>query len=577
MTSPPLRYLRSASFRFLGFSHNYGEYWKAFWCVSSLQRAKNSGTSSLICFCSVSQRVTTPDPQQCDQVVPKCSQCVKSKRQCPGYRDRLDLIFRNENELVVRKARDRKAFDRPKMAIRPPTERARPSHPSAALEEEELSKSDAERLDSIEDTSVSDTRWSLSSIPQVTIAPSSKEYAVAFFFARYVSSHGQTLRGYFEYLPSSYSQIQQTEPLTSCITSVGLAGLSNIVQSKELMDEANREYSVALRSTNAALRSWSEATTDSTLISVMLLSLYETLTFEGQRSVNSWKEHLDGATMLLRLRGRQQFQTYTGLRIFQQLNSTILISCLHQAVPVPPDIIALRAYATNFFDSNALEWRLSNIMVRYINFLVEVKHGSLFTSLSILSSALQLDSELDSLSTNVPFGWQYQCIFTDADPELVYEGYYHVHNDRWTIHGWNILRTLRILLNQAIRDQLLRAEPHLPPLVTLPEHALQFQLSTENVVRLSSEICASLPQYAGYTDILSRLDFGSGETVSRAREKGTFTNRGYGTHFLVWPYFTVGTMTITPERQRLWIINRLQYIGRIGGTQQATRFAEMMR
>ncbi len=545
--------------------------------MPQLQRTENSSKCSLICVCSVSQRVATPDHQQCDQVVPECSQCVKSKRHCPGYRDRLDLIFRNESQLVVRKARDRKASDKPKMATRPHTKRELLKDSLATLEELESANSDAKKFELIQPTGIDDTRWDLSFVPPATIASSFKEYAVGFFFARYVLSHGQMLRGYFEYLPSSYGQTDPAGPLTSCITSVGLAGLSNILQSKELMEEAEREYTVALRSTNAALRSSRDATTDSTLISVMLLGLYETLTFESQRSVMSWKEHLDGATMLLRLRGRQQFRTYTGLRIFQQLNSTILISCLHQAVPVPPDIVALRAYATNFFDSSALEWRLSNVMVRYIDFLVEVKDGSLFTPLSIISSALQLDRELESLSTNVPFGWQYEWMFTNADPELVYEGYYHVHNDRWTIQAWNIIRTLRILLNEAIRDQLLSADPHTRPLVTFPEHALQFQLSTEKVVRLSSEICASVPQYAGYLDLLSSLDSCSVETVSRARDKGIIKDRGYGAHYLIWPYFTVGTLTITPDRQRLWIINRLQYIGRIGGTRQATRFAEMMR
>jgi hypothetical protein len=42
---------------------------------------------------------------QCDEVLPHCSQCTKSRRECPGYPDAFDLIFRNETVAVERRAR----------------------------------------------------------------------------------------------------------------------------------------------------------------------------------------------------------------------------------------------------------------------------------------------------------------------------------------------------------------------------------------------------------------------------------------------------------------------------------------
>ena len=47
------------------------------------------------------------DIYQCDQAIPACGQCMKSKRDCPGYRSEVDLMFLNETRVAVKKARTR--------------------------------------------------------------------------------------------------------------------------------------------------------------------------------------------------------------------------------------------------------------------------------------------------------------------------------------------------------------------------------------------------------------------------------------------------------------------------------------
>lgn len=42
---------------------------------------------------------------QCNQLNPACSQCLRAGKECPGYRDQLSLMFRDENDRVVTKAR----------------------------------------------------------------------------------------------------------------------------------------------------------------------------------------------------------------------------------------------------------------------------------------------------------------------------------------------------------------------------------------------------------------------------------------------------------------------------------------
>lgn len=41
---------------------------------------------------------------QCDQREPGCGQCEKRQQKCPGYRNLVDLMFRDESSHVIKKA-----------------------------------------------------------------------------------------------------------------------------------------------------------------------------------------------------------------------------------------------------------------------------------------------------------------------------------------------------------------------------------------------------------------------------------------------------------------------------------------
>jgi hypothetical protein len=41
---------------------------------------------------------------QCDRKTPECTQCTRVGKKCPGYRDQLSLMFRDESDKVIQKA-----------------------------------------------------------------------------------------------------------------------------------------------------------------------------------------------------------------------------------------------------------------------------------------------------------------------------------------------------------------------------------------------------------------------------------------------------------------------------------------
>lgn len=60
----------------------------------------------------------TDSGYQCDQALPSCGQCAKVEKECPGYRNLLDLSFRNESSSIIEKvkARYRRTSTKPKEA-----------------------------------------------------------------------------------------------------------------------------------------------------------------------------------------------------------------------------------------------------------------------------------------------------------------------------------------------------------------------------------------------------------------------------------------------------------------------------
>lgn len=109
--------------------------------------------------------------------------------------------------------------------------------------------------------------WSLS-IPL-------EEQASCFFFHHFVTDDPSTPIGYARYLPKIYNLDSAYANLPGIITSIGLAGLSNLKSCPETMIVARKKHTAVLRSLNSSLQDPKTATTDATFLTVLLLGLFE--------------------------------------------------------------------------------------------------------------------------------------------------------------------------------------------------------------------------------------------------------------------------------------------------------------
>ena len=117
------------------------------------------------------------------------------------------------------------------------------------------------------DRSASTSPWSLS-MPL-------EEQASCFFFHHFVSDDPSTPLGYAKFLPTIYNLESAYGNLAGIITSIGLAGLSNLKSSPETMIMARKKHTAVLRSLNSSLQDPATAATDATFLTVLLLGLFE--------------------------------------------------------------------------------------------------------------------------------------------------------------------------------------------------------------------------------------------------------------------------------------------------------------
>lgn len=340
------------------------------------------------------------------------------------------------------------------------------------------------------------------SIPP-SIAEAVEVHAIAFFLQHYVQSNHDHTRGQFEYLPSLCNQAGIDRFFSLAISAVGLAGLANTVHSLDLLNQAKTRYHQAVAMTTFALGDPDLSRRDTTILSVMLLGMFESVTFEDRESMKSWDIHVAGTATIIIMRGFAQFDTALGIRIFQQFHNHYLFHCVRHRKPAAEEIKNLRDFAAGLHDPSSPEWRLSEISTRWVDHIAGLStlSGPMGgNSNMVAATSAKLDQELLQLSREMTGVWSYDTVQVGPEEgtDLVFHGYYHIYHEPWMAQVWNSLRGIRILLNELLSGLLVRVIHGFPsgqPVPAALRKKLQDCVSTQRV--LTADICASIPQHLG--------------------------------------------------------------------------------
>jgi hypothetical protein len=175
--------------------------------------------------------------------MPSCTQCIRAKVDCPGYRNPLDLRFRDQSEEVIRHCR------------------------AAARKKRQDT--------SITASSYDGSATAITIIPDTALVHSvQQDFAKRHIFANYMT--GGSRCDHMKYLVPLIEDPRNTA-VNTALGAVALAALSNVQLSPRTMLRAQREYTAVLSQTNRALKDPIICKTDDTLAAVVLLGIYEVL------------------------------------------------------------------------------------------------------------------------------------------------------------------------------------------------------------------------------------------------------------------------------------------------------------
>ncbi|OAL23091.1 hypothetical protein AYO22_06584 [Fonsecaea multimorphosa] len=400
-----------------------------------------------------------------------CEQCRKRKIKCPGYRNLVDVRFRDESDRVARRHRQ----DEHSSMICIPQQDFTQSLPH------NIQTPAAGRL-------AASPKFSIT-IPN-PLSQSSYDQGANFFFAKYSPDDGTSFSNYHAWLIKSYFEQGSNNVLRKAIEAVGMAGMSNVFYAANVKSQARAQYSAALISMQQALMDPVQAVSDTTFMALMLLAFFETVNCENQDRYPHWATHVRAGAAVLELRGQKQFDSERGGLLYVQFRSYILLACMQERVAVPNALVK----ATFSFQTGALRqnWQHANIAspgsiteicIRVANLCAALKGQDVTDPQAIRAIALEIDADLESWRAGLPPTWAYGTVdVPDAANDTAFNRKKHVYTNLWNAEAWNSWRAVRVLVNQLILENEARSIE--------PDNALM-ALALSVIRELCVDICVS--------------------------------------------------------------------------------------
>ncbi|KAF5641642.1 C6 zinc finger domain protein [Fusarium sp. NRRL 52700] len=383
---------------------------------------------------------------KCDKRQPACGQCIRKHIPCPGYRDPKAIIVRDQTSEVLDKARAR---------LDKRTKRRGLKTPKTLFEGSMSPESRRANVSSSLSVTTPTHRFTKGEvIPDVAIltlgpglALSPQDAGTAFFLSMYVPTASM------EFL-SVIAHDCPPELLSSpAMLAPALAMLSYELMAPSLMTLARKNYLVAIQNINTALSLPQQATSDSTLASVLLLALFEAIAFHRCDSLNNWTFHVDGAVQLIKLRGPSQFDSALGRALFSDVSNHTYASCAQRRVPVPAAISDMRAQLGEFSGENSLVVDLGSVldsMSRLLAKLTSTDAEDTPAPEVIVAQGCLLVSQIDCLLDQASTLFPCEVIPTAEAPDFAFNGIAHRYPSPQLARYWNILRVMKLFISKWI-------------------------------------------------------------------------------------------------------------------------------
>lgn len=268
------------------------------------------------------------------------------------------------------------------------------------------------------------------------------DLGVNYFMSTYVGED-PTVSQLF-YLPNFYAKTGYSNPaLQQSITAAGLAGYAKTARQKEVSNAALKRYVQAIQAINTALSDSKSAMHDSTLLAIMMLSMFEVLIMPRMSDMQNCAKHLVGAVSYALLMLQHKKPGEVTLRIITTLTQSVIISTWISHTPLPPNFVELKTELDKHFVPISIHGRFLDIVMELNHFRQALQLGTYKQPTDIIKHALAIDNSLDRFSNTMPPHAIFEAVWLTGQvaEKLAYRGYYH----RKTWHRNAFLRMYQLI------------------------------------------------------------------------------------------------------------------------------------
>lgn len=563
----------------------------------------NTGKPSKGCYICRARRI------KCDEGKPSCMKCLKSKRECLGYRDEYELKLRDQTKATKRKASI--AFDAstPTFTIDSyshspcqsecsrPTRRKidTPNNVNIYKAIDWITTTSPSGLLSTDGTHTEPSRLlkpvsrvdiELPASPKMAVScqlsPPINERATCFFLSNFVLlPRGVTGKGNLDFLmPLVYAARSTETTLMLALNAVAHVALANQPDARKLIPLADSQYVIALNQVNKDLQDPEKAKQDATLAAVFLLSLYEQLSSHPM-SLTGWLSHINGAVALVKTRGRSQLDTKIGRSLFDAVRRHMTIECISRSKDVKEGV----DWWTSFASDDKVQHQVSVLNLKVANLRADSHRICTLEARTAenvkkvvdhLENAKLIEREYVDWYTNLPDEWVPRMAAwiddiseKDLESATCYPGKIDIYGELWMATTHNIARASRLFIITTI----LRCTAWL-------NSGLDYRLTPEyvNASRQASllidDIVSSIPLFFGCDTLHTDIPVVENSYFPCGKDS-RISGKGVTGVWAIWPVFAAAASDFATNSQRLWLRGRLKYIAEDLGIRQAEMLLEL--
>lgn len=361
---------------------------------------------------------------QCDFKAPSCSQCIRAKVSCSGYRDEFALRLRDETQATSTKVCLKKG-----------------NNPFSSAQD--IYSSSAKRSQG----TYRDAMTMTSGLNNTGVFLTPEHISLSFFMQSYAPY------SLFDYLPELYKLGPAFgESIEEAVLVPSIALLSYQVKDPALYRLAYARYSKLVKKTQQALIAVERATSDSTLVSVLCLALFEAMSLRENQDMANWNAHINGAAALLELRGSRQFDSWLGQKLYLHASHSISASCVIKKIPAPSALLEVDKTVPPHDPKCLLTLRRGRLLRMLAEYqqkkLIIAKEARFQQCKSMIED---IGRQMDEMALVDPIAPLNSAALHDLPTSVkeYMDGADSYSSIRWA-QAWNILRMLRIFMADAV-------------------------------------------------------------------------------------------------------------------------------